>query len=219
VGSTLLVQNSGSPQLFGGLDAGAGGVSIVNTGTSPATVVAYGRQTRANGTVASNAEFPGAVSFSGQGGFVQGSAVNGCAVGSSACGAAPPPPPPPPPPPAPEEEHIGIDMASILGPLQQASPLDDGYVGMDEDLNDDMVEAENEDLDQDQVQDQDQDVNEDLNQSTSESEDEQDEGDNEDGSKVDPSMRLINTTPINIEQQIDDPVTSGGDIVVGYSPN
>ena len=81
------------------------------------------------------------------------------------------------------------------------------------------VEAENEDLDQDQVQDQDQDVNEDLNQSTSESEDEQDEGDNEDGSKVDPSMRLINTTPINIEQQIDDPVTSGGDIVVGYAPN
>ena len=32
-------------------------------------------------------------------------------------------------------------------------------------------------------------------------------------------MRLINTTPINIEQQIDDPVTSGGDIVVGYSSN
>lgn len=112
-------------------------------------------------------------------------------------------------------------MATILGPLQQASPLDEGYVGMDEDLNEDLVEAENEDLDQDQAQDQDQDqdVNEDLNRSTSESEDEQDEGDNEDASKVDPSMRLINTTPINIEQQIDDPVTSGGDIVVGYAPN
>ena len=68
-------------------------------------------------------------------------------------------------------------------------------------------------------EDLDQDVNDGANQSTSESEDEQDEGDNEDGSKVDPSMRLINTTPINIEQQIDDPVTSGGDIVVGYSSN
>ena len=102
-------------------------------------------------------------------------------------------------------------MATILGPLQQASPLDDGYVGMDEDLNEDLVEAENEDFDQD--------VNDGANRSTSESEDEQDEGDNEDGSKVDPSMRLINTTPINLEQQIDDPVTSGGDIVVGYSPN
>ena len=32
-------------------------------------------------------------------------------------------------------------MATILGPLR-ASPLDDGYVGMDEDLNEDLVEAE-----------------------------------------------------------------------------
>ena len=40
----------------------------------------------------------------------------------------------------------------------------------------------------------------------------------EDGSSVDPNLRLINTTPINLDQQIDDPVTSGGDIVIGDLP-
>jgi hypothetical protein len=45
------------------------------------------------------------------------------------------------------------------------------------------------------------------------------DGDNEDnsaddGSSVDPSMRLINTTPVNLQQQIDDPVTSSGDTIV-----
>jgi hypothetical protein len=46
-----------------------------------------------------------------------------------------------------------------------------------------------------------------------------DSDESEDGSKADPSMRLINTTPINLEQQIDDPVTSGGDVVVGNPAN
>jgi hypothetical protein len=32
-------------------------------------------------------------------------------------------------------------------------------------------------------------------------------------------MRLINTTPVNLQRQIDDPVTSGGDVVVGGSAN
>jgi hypothetical protein len=39
--------------------------------------------------------------------------------------------------------------------------------------------------------------------------------DSEDGSSADPNLRLINTTPINLDRTIDEPVTSGGDVVVG----
>jgi hypothetical protein len=42
-----------------------------------------------------------------------------------------------------------------------------------------------------------------------------DKGDN---GKVDPSLRLINTTPIRLDQNIDEPVTSGGDVVIGDIP-
>jgi hypothetical protein len=62
-----------------------------------------------------------------------------------------------------------------------------------------------------------------LDQGTSDDgtsgDDDDDSDESEDGSKADPSMRLINTTPINLEQQIDDPVTSGGDVVVGNPAN
>jgi hypothetical protein len=37
--------------------------------------------------------------------------------------------------------------------------------------------------------------------------------------KIDPSLRLINTAPISVDQSIDEPVTSGGDAVVGDAPN
>jgi hypothetical protein len=47
-----------------------------------------------------------------------------------------------------------------------------------------------------------------------------DEGeDSDDGSGVDPSLRLINTTPINLDKTVDDPVTSGGDVVIGGPSN
>ena len=40
----------------------------------------------------------------------------------------------------------------------------------------------------------------------------------DDKGKVDPSLRLINTTPIRLDQNIDEPVTSGGDVVIGETP-
>ena len=36
--------------------------------------------------------------------------------------------------------------------------------------------------------------------------------------KVDPSLRLINTAPLSAGQDIDEPVTSGGDVVIGDTP-
>jgi hypothetical protein len=162
VGQSLLVQNSGTPDLFGGIDTGDGGLSIETVGSEPATVVAFGRQTNSDGTVITNQDFLENVELTGESGFTDDSIVNGCSLGGNCSQGEQAPPP-------------GIDMASILGPLDQTNSPDD----------------------QDKQQ------------------DEEDADESDDGSSVDPSLRLINTTPINLDQQIDDPVTSGGDVVVG----
>jgi filamentous hemagglutinin family protein len=161
VADSLLVQNSGTSDLFGGIDTGAGGLSIASTGTTPATLIVFGRQTDEGGTVITNQDFLGSVDLSGTGGFTDDSSVNGCAIGGE-CGQAP-------------QATPGIDMASILGPLDETnSPSDEDKKKKDK-------EGEESD----------------------------------DGSSADPSLRLINTTPINNAPPIDEPVTSGGDVVIG----
>ena len=163
VGKTFLVQNSGTADLFAGVDTGAGGLAITSTGTTPATLIVYGRQTQANGTVITNQDFLSSVDVTGTGGFTTDSSVNGCAIGGS-CGQAPATP--------------GIDMASILGPLDETnSPSDEDKKKKDKDSDE-----------------------------------------SDDGSSADPSLRLINTTPINNAPPIEEPVTSGGDVVVGGGP-
>ena len=162
--NSFLAQNSGTPTLFAGIDAGAGGLSINSAGTTPATLIVYGRQTTANGTVITNDAFLDTVNLQGTGGFTNDSAVNGCTIGAT-CGQPVSTP--------------GIDMASILGPLDETNSPDDEEKKKDDE--------------------------------------EGDEGD--DGSNVDPSLRLINTTPVTLDHQIDEPVTSGGDIVIGGGPN
>ena len=159
VANSFFVQNSGTPDLFAGIDTGAGGLAITNTGNTQALVVIFGRQTTASGTVVTNQDFLGTVGLAGTGGFTNDSAVNGCIIGSL-CGQPPATP--------------GIDMASILGPLDQTdSPSDEDKKKKDKD---------------------------------------NEEGDS---STVDPQLRLINTTPINLDHTIDEPVTSGGDLVIG----
>jgi filamentous hemagglutinin family protein len=166
VANSFFAQNSGTADLFAGIDTGAGGLSILSAGATPATLIIYGRQTNANGTVITNNDFLNSVNLQGTGGFTNDSAVNGCTIGAT-CGQQVPTP--------------GIDMASILGPLDETNSPSDDDKKKDKDKGD--------------------------------------EGD--DGSSVDPSLRLINTTPINLDHQIDDPITSGGDVVIGgsVSPN
>ena len=52
--------------------------------------------------------------------------------------------------------------------------------------------------------------------------DQSDQGDSSDAKgangKVNPSLRLINATPISLDHEIDQPVTSGGDVVIGQTP-
>lgn len=159
VANTFLVQNSGTPQLFAGIDTGAGGLSVNSTGTTPAILIIYGRQTTANGTVLTNLDFLGSVSVGGSGGFTPDSSVNGCEIGSAtSCGTP----------------SFFFDNSSLLGPLSKD----------DEDKKKDKDQAE---------------------------------GD----ARVDPTQRLINTTPINLDHTINDPVTSGGDVIMGgpVTPN
>lgn len=156
VANTFLVQNSGTPQLFAGIDTGAGGLSVTSTGTAPASLIIYGRQTAANGTVITNENFLGSVNVGGTGGFTGDSSVNGCAIGSAtSC----------------NQPNFFFDSSSLFGPL---SKDDDDKKKKDQD---------------------------------------QSEGD----ARVDPSLRLINTTPINLDHTISDPVTSGGDVIAGGS--
>jgi filamentous hemagglutinin family protein len=154
VANSFLVQNSGTPQLFAGIDTGPGGLTLNNTGTTPAILIVYGRQTNGNGVLITNEDFLGSVNVGGTGGFTDDSSVNGCEIGSATSCNAP---------------IFAFDNSSILGPLK----------------------------DDDKKKDQ-----------------EGDEGD----TRVDPSLRLINTTPINLDHTISEPVTSGGDVVVGGGP-
>jgi hypothetical protein len=153
VANTFFVQNSGTPQLFAGLDTGAGGLTVNNTGTTPASLIIFGRQTTGTGVLITNEDFLGGVVVGGTGGFTDDSSVNGCTIGAAASCNAP---------------NFFFDNSSLLGPL-----------GKDDD--------------DDKKKDQDQ------------------EGD----THIDPSLRLINTTPINLDHTINDPVTSGGDTIVG----
>jgi filamentous hemagglutinin family protein len=154
---SFLVQNSGTPDQFAGVDAGAGGLGITSTGSTPAIVIAYGRQTLGDGSTITNEDFLGSVDLSGTGGFTDDSAVNGCAIGGGGCHAP----------------DFAFDSSSVLG----------GVSSDDNDKDDDA-----------------------------------DSDDTSDASAADPALKLINTTPVNIGHQIDDPVTSGGDVVIGGGP-
>ena len=107
VGTTLFVQNSDTADDPAGMTVGDGGLEVTSTGSSPATVVAYGVQHKSDGSTVSGNDFFAATTFNGTPGFSNGSTFNGCSVGSQ-CGSVVPPPPPPPPP------SGGVEL--ILGP-------------------------------------------------------------------------------------------------------
>ena len=122
VGDSLLVQNSNTATQPAGVAVGDGGMTVNNTGSDPATVVIYGRQTSSDGSVTEGPAFVEDVDFEGTGGYSGDSTVNGCAVGS---GCAP-------------EEAVPGGSESILGPVGMASsdpggaPADDGGSGSED---------------------------------------------------------------------------------------
>jgi hypothetical protein len=130
LGSSFLVQNSGTPDALAGLTVGDGGLTIVNEGADPATVIIYGQQVRGDGTVLSGDAFFDEVAFGGEGGFDNVSNVNGCEVGGG-CD-------------LPEEGGGGFTGAEvILGPIGlMGSPSDIADGGGSEDEGDSEDEEE-----------------------------------------------------------------------------
>ncbi|HWJ59538.1 MAG TPA: hypothetical protein VNR68_07900, partial [Sphingomicrobium sp.] len=92
LGSSFLVQNSGTETDVAGITVGDGGLTVVNQGAEPATVIVNGQQVLSDGTIISGDAFAEAVDITGP--TSGDSTVNGCEIGG--CTAPPPPPPPPP---------------------------------------------------------------------------------------------------------------------------
>jgi hypothetical protein len=78
LGSSLIVQNTGTAQQPAGLSIGSGGLTITNEGADPATVILFGRSI-AGGTTSSGRDFVPLVVATGS--FTPDSTINGCDVG------------------------------------------------------------------------------------------------------------------------------------------
>ena len=58
LGSSLMVQNSGTAQQPAGISIGSGGLTIINEGTEPATVILYGRRVSGGTTISGSSFVP-----------------------------------------------------------------------------------------------------------------------------------------------------------------
>jgi hypothetical protein len=136
LGSSFMVQNSGTATDFAGLSVGSGGLTIVNQGNDPATVILFGRQVGSGGTVVSNEEFAGDVVVSGPGGVTTDSTVNSCSLGAI-CGQTQDPEIPP--------QVAASDSA--MGPLATSEPTSQSDDSDDNDDDQDNGDAESDSTD------------------------------------------------------------------------
>jgi filamentous hemagglutinin family protein len=81
ISDSLFVQNSGSPTLFAGISVDDGGLTVNAKGPGLATVIAYGREVKSDGTILNNTDFFKSVIFVPPGGFTSDSTLNGCTIG------------------------------------------------------------------------------------------------------------------------------------------
>ena len=96
-GSTLLVQNSGTPARFAGITVVQGTLTIVPTGTVPLDTYAFGNRINADGSFVTNTTFFREVLFNPSGTvstatFTPKAAFNTCIIVTRACGGAQPVP-------------------------------------------------------------------------------------------------------------------------------
>ena len=181
IGSSFLVQNSGTADDLAGLTVGDGGLTIATAATTAAirtaaatgaTVDIFARQIKSDGTTITGKDFVPTVKVSGT--FTTESTINGCPVGGCA------PPPPPPPPSTTPAQTLASDQ--VLGPI---GSTDSSFVSTDEDQQQQSEEAKK-----------------------------KDKGGEDEG--IETWLGLINAGPINFDQPIDEPVTSGSDIDINF---
>ena len=137
LGSSFMVQNSGTDTDFAGLSVGDGGLTIVNQGSDPATVIMFGRKVGSDGNVVGNDAFADDIIVSGSGGTTSDSTVNSCALGST-CGETAQPQLPP--------EVASSDSA--VGPLSTTATSSDASSD-DSDDQDDQDDQDDSDSDSD----------------------------------------------------------------------
>ena len=106
ISNSLFVQNSGTPDLFAGISVDDGGLTVNAKGPGLATVVAYGREVKSDGTILNNTDFFKSVNFIPPGGFTSDSTLNGCTIGGGC---------------AEETPSIVFEWSSILVPVGPGS--------------------------------------------------------------------------------------------------
>jgi filamentous hemagglutinin family protein len=201
IGDTMFVQNSGTgPDDFAGITVGDGGLGIRNTGEGAADITVYGRQVQSGGTVISDGKLAEVADTSGS--FTSGSTINGCPIGG--CSPPPPPPPPPPvtppppppppvvppPPPPPPPPEPPVDPGTVGKTLSSSQVL--GPVDQSNTLTDTSNEPENK---------------------PDNSEDSDSEGEDQGQSVADFLLNPLGGGQLNLNQQIDEPITGGSDII------
>jgi hypothetical protein len=96
VGQSLLVQNSGGTDGFGGITV-SGDLTVTPNGSDPLDVFAFGRRVESDGSFVTDSAFFREVTFEqGYGGFATAAEFNQCAIATGVCPDDVPPPPPPP---------------------------------------------------------------------------------------------------------------------------
>lgn len=102
ISNSLFVQNSGTADLFAGISVDDGGLTVNAKGPGLATVIAYGREVKSDGTILNNTDFFKSVNFIPPGGFTSDSTLNGCTIGGGC---------------AEETPSIVFEWSSILVPV------------------------------------------------------------------------------------------------------
>jgi filamentous hemagglutinin family protein len=89
IADSMFVQNSGTPTLFAGISVDDGGLTVNAKGPGLATVIAYGREVKSDGTILNNTDFFKSVAFVPPGTFTSDSTLNGCTIGGGCAGEPP----------------------------------------------------------------------------------------------------------------------------------
>ncbi len=106
VGSTLLVQNSGTSEEFAGITVTQNTLTIEPTSQGQIDVYAFGRRINADGTFVTNTDYFREVAFGSRSGYSANAQFNTCFIASFACGGS-------------TDQPVPIGSEIIEGPIEE----------------------------------------------------------------------------------------------------